>query len=124
MNIGKMLASYIETALWSSNDNADDQGGEPLDANYGPDDIAPETRKTMAQDCVSFIDYCNDQGINLDDQDPEDIGHDFWLTRNHHGAGFWDGDYPKELGDALTKAAHTFSEVNLYVGDDGQIHGD
>jgi|TARA_R110000744_G_scaffold366338_1_gene475354 hypothetical protein len=23
----------------------------------------------------------------------ERIGHDFWLTRNGHGAGFWDGDW-------------------------------
>jgi len=31
-------------------------------------------------------------------------GHDFWLTRNGHGAGFWDGDWP-ETGDALTEAS-------------------
>ena len=34
--------AYIEAALWSSMDNADEQGGEPLDANYDIEDIAPE----------------------------------------------------------------------------------
>jgi hypothetical protein len=53
--------------------------------------------------------------------DDEHIAHDFWLTRNHHGAGFWDGDYGK-YGDKLTAIAQTFSEVDLYVGDDGLIY--
>ncbi len=38
------------------------------------------------------------------------IGHDLWLTRNRHGAGFWDGDYPDDLGQALTDAAHAMGE--------------
>ena len=48
--------------------------------------------------------------------------HDFWLTRNGHGAGFWDGDYDDEVGTELTKIAHTFKELDCYVGDDGKIH--
>ena len=40
-------------------------------------------------------------------------GHDFWLTRNGHGAGFWDRGYPDEVGDALTEAAHAFGEAYL-----------
>ena len=40
-------------------------------------------------------------------------GHDFWFTRNHHGAGFWDRGYPDEIGDALTVAAHAFGEAYL-----------
>lgn len=49
-------------------------------------------------------------------------GHDFWLTRNGHGVGFWDRGYDKEVGDALTKASESFGEVDLYVGDDGRIY--
>jgi len=48
--------------------------------------------------------------------------HDFWLTRNRHGAGFWDGDYPEELGKKLTEASHAFGECDLYIGDDGKVH--
>ena len=50
-------------------------------------------------------------------------GHDFWLTRNHHGAGFWDRDcLPEDAGQRLTDAAHEFGECDLYVGDDGMIY--
>lgn len=48
-------------------------------------------------------------------------GHDFWLTRNSHGAGFWDGDWPETEGKLLTDASHAFGECNLYVTDDGKI---
>ena len=35
--------AYIEAALWSSNDDATPSGGEPLDGNYGIEDIDPDT---------------------------------------------------------------------------------
>ncbi len=37
-------------------------------------------------------------------------GHDFWLTRNGHGAGFWDGDWPEACSDMLTKASVGYGE--------------
>jgi hypothetical protein len=49
-------------------------------------------------------------------------GHDFWLTRNGHGAGFWDGEWYKEVGERLTKASKAFGEVNIYVGDGDLIY--
>ena len=104
---------YMETALWSS---VDDKGRE-LDRNYDITDIAPVTVREMVRDCAAF------QRVNWRDiqVDPARAGHDFWLTRNHHGAGFWDGDWGK-AGKRLTKAAHAFGMVNLYVGDDGLIY--
>lgn len=106
---------YIGTALWSEMD--DEQ--EPLDKNYDVEDISEETLKKMIQDAAEFQrDNWNDIG-----EDPGQAGHDFWLTRNHHGAGFWDGPYPKDVGKRLTKKAHEYGEYHLYVGDDGLIHG-
>lgn len=49
-------------------------------------------------------------------------GHDFWLTRNGHGAGFWDGDWPEPHASILTEASKTFGETDLYIGDDGKVH--
>ncbi|QNP78372.1 hypothetical protein [Agrobacterium tumefaciens] len=49
-------------------------------------------------------------------------GHDFWLTRCGHGAGFWDGDWPEPAASVLTTASEEFGNVDLYVGDDGQIY--
>ncbi len=48
--------------------------------------------------------------------------HDFWLTRCGHGAGFWDGDWPEPAATVLDNAAKAFGNVDLYVGDDGQIY--
>jgi len=110
--------SYIEAALWSSMDNATDQGGEPLDAHFGPNDIARETLAKIEEDCQAFQrDHAEDIGGNL-----ERAGHDFWLTRNHHGCGFWDGDWPEESGERLTAASHSFGSVDLYVGEDDLIY--
>lgn len=111
-------AAYIEAALWSSMDNADDQGGEPLEANYGPDEIAPETLVSIQEDCDAFQ---RDHAADIDG-DLERAGHDFWLTRNHHGAGFWDGDWGDDVGQRLTEASHSYGSVDLYVGDDGLIY--
>jgi len=48
--------------------------------------------------------------------------HDFWLTRNGHGAGFWDGDWDDETGKRLTTISKKYVEIDLYVGDDGKIY--
>lgn len=49
-------------------------------------------------------------------------GIDFWLTRNGHGAGFWDRGLG-DVGTRLTCAAHNYGSVDLYAGDDGLIYG-
>ena len=49
-------------------------------------------------------------------------GHDFWLTRCGHGAGFWDGDRPEPAATVLTKASKAYGEVDLYIGDDGKVY--
>jgi hypothetical protein len=98
-----------------------------LNRNYDISDIAPETLNAMVADCNRFQD---EYGYMLQPSNllrcnytaDEMAGHDFWLTRNDHGAGFWDGSWNKAVGDKLTTAAMTFHEVNLYVGDDGKIH--
>ena len=117
--------AYVEAALWSSNDESDPQGGEPLDANYGIDDIDPKTLATMIDDCRRFQ-MENAADLALYDH-PEWCaaglgGHDFWLTRNGHGAGFWDRDcLPEDAGERLTAAAEKCGEVNLSV-DNGVIY--
>lgn len=113
---------YIETALWSSTDDNDD----PLDATYTAYDIAEETLCKMMDDCAKFQATHSADIVLCDGNGHENLaraGHDFWLTRNGHGAGFWDGDWPDELGKRLTAASHSFGEFNLYVGDDGVLYG-
>jgi hypothetical protein len=109
------IASYIECALWSEYDDHD----VPLDKNYGPEDIAPEALATMRADCKAFYEA---HGDDLSHRDASQGGHDFWLTRNGHGAGFWDGDWPSDAGERLTDAARSAGETHLYVGDDGRLY--
>lgn len=40
-------------------------------------------------------------------------GHDFALTRNGHGAGFWDRGYGT-AGDILTERAKSYGEANIF----------
>lgn len=130
MSLETFVTAYIECALWSSSDNSDDSGGEPFDENYSASDLAPETRAEMAADCASFYnDPNNAEGLEIwrdEFGSDEQAGHDFWLTRNSHGAGFWDrfsGEGPEAAaGTALTKASKPYGEVSLYLGDDGRIY--
>lgn len=54
----------------------------------------------------------------------EQIAHDFILTRNRHGAGFWDRCYCGRCGHLsheLTVGAHVAGEFYLYIGDFGKV---
>jgi hypothetical protein len=114
--------AYFETALWSSNDESDPEtGGDPLDQNYGIGDFAPEARKDMITDAKDFQKRFGHL-IESAGGDWGQAGHDFWLTRNGHGAGFWDGDWPEPQATELTNASKQYGECNLYVGDDGLIY--
>jgi hypothetical protein len=115
-----MLQAYIEAALWSSNDESDDQGGEPLDANYSADDLAPETLAKMTADCARFLsEHAADIGANA-----SQAGHDLWLTRTRSGVSFSDRRevYAKAAIQRLEDAARAMGEISLYVGDDGKIY--
>lgn len=108
----------VECALWSSHDyDQDGNGGENLDANYDESDLTDEARAEMAGDLAAFI---ADNSDDLEGMDDAQIGHDFWLTRNGHGAGFWDRGLG-ERGERLTRAAKVYGSVDLYVTDDNKI---
>lgn len=116
-DVDAMLAAYTECALWSSSDN-DDDAGTTLGENYGPADLAPSTRAAFRRDCKAFAAAAGPMLSNLD---ATQVGHDFWLTRNRHGAGFWDGDYPEILGETLTTLSRQFGEQHLVV-ENGKIY--
>ena len=118
-NFNAFFNAYITAALWSSVDDNDD----PLDSNYTAESIEPVTLEKMKADCHKFI----TENDNLLSQVYKTVdgyssaGHDFWLTRNGHGAGFWDRGFGY-IGDALTDRSTEFKECLLYVGDDNLIY--
>lgn len=122
--------AYVTAALWSSVDH----DGNPMDHGRDESDIAAKTLKRMRADCMEFYAinapaiHCEGAPLSnsdspIPDRQAEMAGHDFWLTRNHHGAGFWDGDWPDNAGESLDHAAREFGGFELYIGDDGKIHG-
>lgn len=118
-----ILKGYVTCALWSTNDESDESGGVPLDKNYGPKDVTEGTMEEMRKTCEQFLaDNSDDieEFMQVTKKDLEHVGHDLWLTRNGHGAGFWDRG-AGEVGDRLTEACKELGEVNLWV-DDGRIH--
>lgn len=121
----EFFLAYVEAALYISTDNSDESGGEPLDRNYDRDDIAPDTLTKMRADCQKFWDE-NEHLLTIDhfkgSMPVTHGGTDFWMTRNRHGSGFWDGEWFEPAGKVLTDAAHKFGECDLYVGDDDKIH--
>lgn len=118
-DIEDMLSAYIEAALWTSTDDED----EPLDKNYGPDDLAKETIARMRKDVSGFAKMYGDIIESFGaDYDWSQAGHDLWLTRIGSGVGFRDRDLPKKDAETLTKGARDLGEAWLYVGDDGKIY--
>lgn len=112
----KFFEGYRDCALWASTDDE----GKPLDSEFTVDDLSPGAIQTMRQDCAAFI-RANREDLRASELSPERAGHDFWLTRNGHGAGFWDEGLG-DLGRELTKASKPYGEAYLYAGDDGQVH--
>jgi len=106
--------AYIDAALWST---TDDTGGF-LDENYTVEDLHPETLQAIVDDCQQF----QRDNFTMIKDNLEQAGHDFWLTRNGHGAGFWDGDWPESDGIALTKDCKGYGEVDLYACTDGKVY--
>lgn len=122
------VEAYLIAALWSST-GADD---DPLDNDFGPSDLAPEARARAEADCAKFlaenrasIEAAIATGAVVSGPDFDEwglAGHDFWLTRCGHGAGFWDGDWPEPMATQLTEAAHKFGNLDLYAGDNGRLY--
>ena len=129
MNLEQFLTAYIVAALWSTHDESTESGGEPLENNYNLTDLAPETLASMRADCAAFLrDNADDLALYAEQQPGNEqytaadlAGHDFWLTRNGHGAGFWDRGLGKR-GEELTRIAKGFSSKTPEVGDDGKVY--
>lgn len=62
-----------------------------------------------------------DQAYSHDGYTSEQAGHDFFLSRNGHGAGFFDRDLGT-VGDQLQAATKKYGPFDLYYGDDGKLY--
>ena len=119
--------ALAETLLWSKID----ENSKPLDSNYTIEDFDEDSLNRLYIKFEKFQKQVTEK-IEEDYEDLEDfyllsrpddpVEHDFILTANRHGAGFWDGDWMKGVDKILTDAAHSVGEINVYVGDDKQLY--
>jgi hypothetical protein len=127
--IEAVVLGYMECALWSSTDDE----GEPLDGSYELYDFADEANTSIHETVEDFLDLIGDEVWNWDQfWTPERLGHDLWLTRNGHGAGFWDRYYEGSrqtsqrlgaaIGRQLTELCKSYGTSDVYVGDDGKLY--
>lgn len=121
----EFLAGYSTALLWSSTDEVD---GETVNLDqYSTSNQADDHCRAA---CLAFFkahatDLAEAAPLYVSAQGStgyEMAGHDFALTRNGHGAGFWDGDLPEALGARLTEASKAAGECWPYIGDDGTVY--
>jgi len=109
--------AYFECALWSSttvvHEGDDpvrlDTLGEPVHPHFD-DGFYDDLEDFLADPEVAYL-------IGLTQQNAQQVGHVFWLTRKGHGAGFWDrGNGPQ--GDRLTELTKAYGPGPSFL-----IHG-
>lgn len=127
----QFFQAYLTAALWSSvideGEQQDGRNGDPFDAHFSTDDFTEEALEVLRAHAFSFwcrmwyyINHEKPPARCKRDMDAGSAGHDFWLTQNGHGAGFWDGDWPV-YGEMFTKFSKCYPEINLYVTENGQV---
>ena len=103
----------VEALLWSTSLTDEDRAGLDTDVEFWDgvdipvDDIA---FAECAAEIRGALEDCHVDVLALNITD-EQFGHDFTLTRNHHGVGFWDRGYGP-AGDRLADYAHAAGPID------------
>ena len=96
LNLKAFVASYLLTAAWVT-----------VDSRYECEKFTKLAQEQAKEDCLEFIRlvkerFGEEKGLELLTIEGNDLSylapHDFWLTRNGHGAGFWDKE--EKYGEA------------------------
>ncbi len=110
-NVSEFVAGYLGAAEWLLPEKSD---WEDSECGIERDKIRGWSRASVREakrDCRDFVranradleTYCEESG-----RDMESAGHDFYLSRNGHGAGFFDrGNHP--VFNRLQDAARVYS---------------
>lgn len=126
--LNRMVPAYLTCAAWSS--PIVDADGHEVEADLSNYDFSVDAQLRAYETCAMFLQHpAATLALATGHWSPEQMGHDLWLTRNRHGAGFWDRYSPStddpvrneayELGECLSKFAYTLGESYAYVDDAG-----
>ncbi len=90
---------YLEAIDFTDTGDTDQPAhGAELDETFAREQVI---------DCLSFYQRI---ACYLSNDETGDAARDFWFTRNGHGVGFWDGDWPK-YGEMFDRIAKGYGEV-------------
>lgn len=126
--LDEFAKAYVEAMFFTNCDTGleDDDAANRL----GVSRLTVDSVAKIKADCARFRYLAENEiaaTIAHGKRDLAGIAHDFWLTRQGHGVGFWEGEsrgYPGEIGDELTRiAAQWFGEIYPWI-DRGWIHYD
>ena len=114
--------AYVEAVFFTNGDTGDDNESRLND--LGVERLTREAIRDIASDCDSFLGFIMPDGCFVRQwldrlaeshgYSEEQAGHDLWFSRQGHGVGYWDRGLG-DAGDALHKAAKTFSEAYCEV---------
>jgi len=120
-DLDEFTRGYLECVEWLTPEDVDEEGVVISPApherlkGFEPSFLAEcieDCRDFQASNAAYLRLYCEKLGRTM-----RDAGHDFWLTRNRHGAGFWDrGDDP--CLRHLTDVSNAHGGVDLVVEND------
>lgn len=125
----EILKGYLEAALWTEEERLKDEYenefnySDEIDlGSFSVDDLDDNSKIQAYIDINRFI---WDSGVDAIKEAIEvnglfKLGMDIWLTRNGHGAGFFDHGYENE--ESLMKSAEKLKGVDLYLGDDLKLY--
>lgn len=111
--LGVMERAYLECAIWADAESSGISCGATASS---------KAEQQATEDCDAFWSLAREEGLEpvlLEQLSLEEIGHNFYLDRQGHGAGFWDRNLGAD-GDKLSKLAKSFGEVYL-SGDEGTL---
>ena len=131
-DLSHIARGYIEALFFTETEGSieagtfDPETGSALPEEAGFSSLAPGAVSRAITDCAAFEASPAWQAFLASeawyDQDEAQCGRNLWYTRNGHGCGFWDGDYPEPHASALTGAAKALGETWACWGDDERVH--
>lgn len=131
----EMVRGFLSAAAWVAQRCDDEFAGLPFAQGPGPVDDAVAAAVdaglftldqvvTAAGECRDFVEFVSEGPVPardvLLDMDASQAGHDFYLTRNGHGTGFWDRGLPGITGRELSDAASTFGDTDMLITYEGE----
>lgn len=115
LNIIEIMTHYLRCALWTEEERLKE---DRPNVYINVSNFSENSKIKAYQDIKLFLEYAGDAVNGIDE---EQLGHDLWLTRNHHGAGFFDRGYDSDIEKRLIDAAHKLGEIDIYVDDNIEI---